>query len=96
MIIHKNVARRLWSGSKWFQVLLTQTTIEKSINVEQQSLTSWRDGETIEFFVAASTDEYIDLKDSRLYVKFKVTRAHGTPLEAADVVEPINGLFNSL
>ena len=84
------------SPLEWFQVLPTQTTIEKSINVEQQSLTSLRDGGTIEFFVAASADEYIDLENSRLYVKCKVTRADGTPLEADDVVAPINGLFNSL
>ena len=95
-LIDDNSEECCTSPLEWFKIMPTQTTIEKSIDVEQQSLTSLRDGATIEFYVAASNDEYIDLENSRLYVKCKVTRDDGTPLQAADVVAPINGLFNSL
>lgn len=84
------------SPLEWFKVLPTQTTIMKTVNVEQQSLTPLREGAPLVFFVSPATDEYIDLQNTKLYVKCKVTQANGENLRAADVVAPINNLFHSL
>lgn len=79
-----------------FRVLPTQTAIEKSSDVEYQSLTSLRDGATLEFYVPAGTVEYIDLQNTKLYVKCKVVRENGDNTDVTDIVAPVNDLFNSM
>ena len=74
----------------------TQTVIEKSSDIEHQSLTSLRDNASIEFFAPAATEEYYDLQNSRLYIKCRILRNNGQAITADDVVAPINDLHNSL
>ena len=84
------------SPLEWFKVAPTQTVIEKSSDIEHQSLTSLRDNASIEFFAPAATEEYYDLQNSRLYIKCRILRNNGQAITADDVVAPINDLHNSL
>lgn len=84
------------SPLEWFQIKPTHTAIEKSADVEFNSLTSVREGAALEFYVPASTEEYVDLENTKLYVKCKIVRANGGTLENGDIVAPVNDLFNSL
>lgn len=95
-LIHHKSSECSTSPLEWFHVNPTHTAIEKSSDIEYHSLTSLRDGAAIEIYVPASTDEYTDLANSKLYVKFKVTRADGTNLGDDDIVAPVNNLFDSL
>ena len=84
------------SPLEWFNVLPTQTAIEKSSDVEYQSLTALREGVAVEFYVPAALGEYTDLHNTKLYLKCKIVRPNGTNLNADNIVAPVNDLFNSL
>lgn len=95
-LITENSEECSTSPLEWFHVKPTHTAIENSTDVEFHSLTSVRDGAALEFYVPASAEEYIDLQNTKLYVKCKVIRGNGDNLEDDDVVAPVNDLFNSL
>lgn len=95
-IIHHESDECSTSPLEWFQVNPTHTAIENSLDVEYQSSTSLRDGAAVVFTVLESTNEYTDLENTKLYIKFKIVRADGSDLTAADVVAPVNDLFNSM
>ncbi|KAK3083633.1 hypothetical protein FSP39_000538 [Pinctada imbricata] len=50
----------------------------------------------IEFHVVPQSSGYLDLKQSRLNVKIKITKGDGSAVTEADVVAPINLLLHSL
>lgn len=84
------------SPLEWFKVLPTQTSVEKSATVEYQSLTALRPNVPLEFYVPASTEDYFDLLNSRLYINCKIVSATGAACTAAQVAAPVNDLLNSL
>ena len=63
-LIHSHSSECSLSPLEWFQVLPTQTAVEKTNDVEYQSLTSLRNNAPVEFYIPESTDDYIDLKKS--------------------------------
>ena len=54
-----------------FRVMDTQTAIEDSSTVEYLPISTIRNNAPIEFHVPALSDEYLDLQNSKLYVKFE-------------------------
>ena len=51
----------------------------------------------IEFYVPASPDDYLDLRNSRLHIKAKIVRSFTTANQAAlTSVVPINNLLQSM
>lgn len=84
------------SPLEWFHVRPTQTAVEKTTEVEYQPLTSLRDSAPVEFYIPGTTEEYIDLKNSKLHVTFKIIKNDGSDCAADDVVAPINDIFNGL
>ena len=84
------------SPLEWFKVLPTQTSIEKSATVEYQSLTALRPNVPLEFYIPASTEDYFDLLNSRLYICCKIVTAAGAECTAAQIAAPVNDLLNSL
>ena len=84
------------SQLEWFSVAPTQTAIERSSDVEHQSLTSLKENSCVEFFVPAATEEYFDLENSRLYTKCRIVSEDGTAIDGDAVVAPINDLHNGL
>ena len=64
----------------------TQTDILKSNVIDYYPLSSIGDGGPLEFHIPGNGDDYIDLKDVALCIKFKVLKADGTAIVAADKV----------
>ena len=79
-----------------FAVPPTQTSVEKGALVPYQPIASITDGGPIEFYIPGAGDEYIDLAQTQLYVRAKITNADGTNLEAAAPVGPANLFLHSL
>ena len=61
----------------------TQTDIIKSYVSDYFPVTSITAGGPIEFHVPGNTEDYVDVNDIYLHVKFKVTKADGTAINAA-------------
>jgi hypothetical protein len=95
-LIQETSEECITSPLEWFKVLPTQTAIEKSTTVEYQSLTALRQDVPIEFYVPATTEDYIDLQNSRLCIKCRIVKANGEACGAADIAAPVNDMFNSL
>ena len=78
----------------------TQTSIDKGQWVEYHPISNISDGGPIEFFIPGSGEEYMDLNQTQLYVKAKVTKVDGANLTDADHVGPVNlslqSLFNQI
>ncbi|MDF4372560.1 hypothetical protein P3381_24915, partial [Vibrio parahaemolyticus] len=69
-----------------FTVPYTQTSIEKSTFVEIPPVSALRDAGPLEFFISACGEDYIDLNDTYLYMRARITNPDGTDLaQAADV-----------
>ena len=77
-----------------------QTDIQRNNVVDYYPISSIAGGGPIEFHFPGNSEEYIDLNDTKLYLKFKVTRADGKDIEAADKVGlnnlPIATLFQDV
>ena len=95
-MIHEHSAECSLSPLEWFCIPPTQTAVEKTYGVDFQPLTSIRDGALIEFYISASTEEYLDSKNTRLYVTCRIITQNGSDCADADIVAPINDLFNCL
>ena len=95
-MIHEHSAECSLSPLEWFCIPPTQTAVEKTYGVDYQPLTSIRDGAPIEFYIPASTEEYLDLKNTRLHVTCRVIKRTGAECADTDIVAPVNDLFNSL
>ena len=78
----------------------TQTDILKSTTIDYYPLSSIGDGGPIEFYIPGNGDDYVDLNDISLYVRFKVLKSDGKPITAADKVGlnnlPIASLFQDV
>lgn len=74
----------------------TQTDILKSSVIDYYPLSSIGEGGPIEFHVPGNGDDYIDLNDICLYVRFKVLKADGKSIAAADKVGMNNLAIASL
>jgi hypothetical protein len=94
--IHEHSAECSLSPLEWFCLPPTQTAVQKTYDVEYQPLATATLANPIEFYIPASTEEYLDLKNSRLHVTCKIVRNTGQNIVAADIVAPVNDLFNSL
>ena len=64
----------------------TQTDIIKSYVSDYYPITSISSNGPIEFHIPGNTEDYIDVNDIYLHVKFKVTQGDGTAIVAADEV----------
>ena len=73
-----------------FTVPMTQTTIEKSTYVEISPITALSDTSPLEFFIAGNGDDYIDLNNTLLYTRIKITKPDGSNIDAAAKVGLVN------
>lgn len=53
-------------------------------------------GGPIEFFIRGADGLYLDLNNSKLEIKAKITNENGTNIAAANVVGPLNDILNSM
>ena len=69
-----------------FDKQATQTDILKSYVSDYFPITSISSGGPIEFHVPGNTEDYVDVNDTYLYVKFKIVKASGDDLTNTDKV----------
>ena len=73
-----------------FDKQATQTDIIKSYVSDYFPITSISTGGPIEFHIPGNTEDYVDVNDIYLYVKFKVLKSNGTVIDDADKVGVVN------
>ena len=78
----------------------TQSCFQKGKTNDYHPITSLSDGGSIEFKVSGSGKEFLDLAQSYLYLKVKVSKTDGSNLDSASKVGfanyPIASLFNQV
>ncbi|KAJ8025636.1 hypothetical protein HOLleu_33248 [Holothuria leucospilota] len=79
-----------------FTVPPTQTSIEKGQWIEYHPIANITDSGPIEFFVSGSSEEYVDLAQTQLYVKAKITLVDGGNIPADAKVGPVNLFLHSM
>nr|XP_042911559.1 uncharacterized protein F54H12.2 [Parasteatoda tepidariorum] len=73
----------------------TQTAIEKGQWSEYHPISNIHDGLPIEFNISGTSEEYLDLSATQLYVKVKVLKDN-KPLPENEKISPCNLFFHSL
>jgi len=78
-----------------FDPPMSQVSMERSAWVDVYPLATL-DGGPVEFLISGTQDDYLDLNDTILYVKLKITKADGSNLDAAGKVYLANLTLSSL
>ena len=60
-----------------FTIPMTQTAIEKNTYVEVPPISAISDTAPLEFFIAGNGEDYIDLNNTLVYLRIKITRPDG-------------------
>ena len=79
-----------------FSVPGTQTSIESGGWAEYNPISSLSDSVPIEFAISGSGNDYMDLANSHIFVRAKITQADGTNIDNTHHVAPVNLLLHSL
>ena len=83
----------------------TQTAIESTQSIEYRPISTLSDASPVEFFIAGSADEYIDLSETYMKVTVKITKLNGDDLQTKleddtfgteKGVGPVNNFLHSL
>ena len=78
----------------------TQQTVEKDVFTEHRPISILNSNSVIQFVVPTSLDEYVQLRESLLYLKFKINikKKDGTNVTEADwkKIAPVNYLLHSM
>jgi hypothetical protein len=74
----------------------TQTSIESGSVTEYNPVSALTHGLPIEFNVMGSGQDYVDLANTQLYVRAKITQGNGDPINGTDHVGPVNLTLHSL
>ncbi|XP_025116122.1 uncharacterized protein F54H12.2-like [Pomacea canaliculata] len=95
-LIHPKSCESVHSGLDLFSVPPTQTAVEEGSFVEYYPLSAISSGAPIEFSINGATEDYLDLSNTFLHVRAKVTEADGSDLADGKDVAPINYWLHSL
>ncbi|XP_048064833.1 uncharacterized protein F54H12.2-like [Megalobrama amblycephala] len=79
-LLHRMSGECIKSELDLFSLPLTQTVIEKSSYLEVPPLSAISDSSPLEFFIAGNGDDYVDLNNTLLYLRLKITRPNGADL----------------
>jgi hypothetical protein len=79
-----------------FNLPTTETSYERGDWVTYQPIASLNDAAPIEFFVPSRGAEYLDLTQTLLNIKVKITALNGTDLAPGINVGPVNNYLHSL
>ena len=78
-----------------FSVPPTQVSLEKGYWMDHQPVSSVSDGGPITFF-SPGTEDYVDLSETILVVRAKITKANGADLDPDEKVGIVNNFLHSL
>ena len=98
--VHKDSNVCSSSSLDLFLLLPTQSSFQKGKSIDYHPVISLSDDGPIEFKVSGSGKEFLNVAQSYLYLKVKVSKADGTNLDGASKVGianyPIASLFNQV
>lgn len=89
-LLHSMSEECIKSELDLFTVPLTQTTIEKNTYIEVPPLSAISDTAPLEFFVAGTGEDYVDLNNTLLFLRVKITNPDGTAIADGAPVGLIN------
>ena len=89
-LVHPKSCESVHTGLDLFSVPPTQTAVEEGQFVEYHPLSSLSPAAPIEFAISGATSEYLDLSNTYLHVRAKVTKADRTNLDAGTDVPRVN------
>ncbi len=95
-LIHPSSCECLHSGLDLFSIPPTQTAVEEGQFVEIHPLASLAQSAPIEFAISGNSEDYLDLFNTYLHVRAKVTLANGDPISVDSDVAPVNYFLHSL
>ena len=95
-LVHPKSCESVLSGLDLFSVPPTQTAVDEGQFVEFHPLASLAPAAPIEFAISGATSEYLDLSNTYLHVRAKVSLANGNNLPADTDAVPINYWMHSL
>ena len=96
MSIREGSAECSVSPLELFDTPPTQTAVEKSYDVEFLPTSALRHSGVVEFYMPASAEDYLDFKNSRLYIRAKIVRNDGTDVGEGERVAPVNNLLQTM
>lgn len=94
--LHTHSCESMKSELDLFSLPPTETNYERGDWVTYQPIASLSDAVPIEFFIPSRGAEYLDLAQTLLNVKVKITARNGTDLAAGVNVGPVNNYLHSL
>ncbi|KAL0147867.1 hypothetical protein M9458_056826 [Cirrhinus mrigala] len=89
-LIHNMSEECIKSELDLFTVPLTQTAIEKNAYIEVPPLSAISDTAPLVFFIAGTGEDYIDLNNTLLFLRVKITNPNGTDIADGAPVGHIN------
>lgn len=95
-LVHDHSAPCSKSEMELFDVPPTQMVIEDSEYVEYRPFGGLNALGPIDFIIPGTSSKYIDINNTQLYLKVKITNADGSDCGAADKVAPVNLLMHSM
>lgn len=95
-LLHEKSCQCTTSQLDLFTVPPTQTSILSGTWDEYHPISNLLDGSPIEFHVAGTPEEYVDLSQTKLHIKAKITNADGSRLAVDAPVAPTNLFLHSL
>ena len=87
-LLHHQSNESVNTGLDLFSVPPTQTAVEEGHFVEVFPLATLSAGAPIEFSISGQTSEYLDLSNTYLHIRVKITNSDGTDLKFQDNVAP--------
>ena len=96
-LLHHDSSESVQTGLDLFSVWPTQTSIENGMYVQYQPLAALEGTSSIEFCInQKASDEYLDLANTYLHIKARITGTNGLSLKKDINIGPINNFFHSL
>ncbi|XP_067295937.1 uncharacterized protein F54H12.2-like [Pseudorasbora parva] len=89
-LLHRMSGECIKSELDLFTVPLTQTVIEKNTYLEVPPLSAISDSAPLEFFIAGNGEDYVDLNNTLLYLRVKITAPDGSDIPNTARVGLIN------
>ena len=95
-MIHEKSCHCTTSQLDLFTVPPTQTSVVSGTWDTYHPISNLLEGSPIEFHIAGTPEEYVDLAQTKLHVKAKITNGDGTNLVAGAPVGPTNLFMQSM
>ncbi|XP_067435528.1 uncharacterized protein F54H12.2-like [Thunnus thynnus] len=95
-LLHQKSAECTMAELDLFSAPMTQLSIDEKLYTEIMPLSAITDGGPIEFFIPGDGEKYLDLNDTLLHLRVKITNADGTDLPDNAAVGLVNYPLNTI